>query len=111
MFECRALGTPPVGAIVFAPWSVMPGEDGMRAIAEAVVWAGANPEAPVVLAEYWDPDATPAEAGLCLVRLQMIEAELGKSLPADRLVRTRLPASDAPGLLPGAGRVDLVLKR
>ncbi len=107
----RALGAAPDGAIVFAPWSVQPGEDGLRAIAAACDWALANPECPVLLAEYHDEAAPAAEAGLALVRLQVVEAALLQSVAQDRLRRIRRPVGDIPALPAGGGRVDLVLKR
>ena len=64
----------------------------------------------MLLAEYHDEDAPPAEAGLALVRLQMVEAALLKSVSPDRLRRIRRPAAEIPALPAGGGRVDIVLK-
>ncbi len=106
----RALGVAPEGAIVFAPWSVQPDEAGLRVIEAACDWARANPDKPVLLADYHDEAAPPAEAGLALVRLQMVEAVLLKAVVADRLRRVRRPAADIPALPAGGGRVDIVLE-
>jgi hypothetical protein len=107
----RIRGAAPDFAVMFAAWSVMPDDDGMRVIRAAAAWARDNPEAPVVLTEYLDAAGAGAMAEMSGLRLRMIEDALeNAALPRERIVRVRRDAADVPALAPGAGRVDIIMR-
>lgn len=105
----RGLSAAPDFAVLFPPWSVMPDDAGLRVLAEAAAWASGNPEQPVVLAEYLDPDAPPTMADLAVLRLRVIEDELAKTISRARLVRTRRPLDATSGVAAGGGRIDILM--
>jgi hypothetical protein len=107
-------GTPDAAAdfaVMFAPWSVMPDEDGLRMIRAAAARATASPDVAVVLAEYLDAGAPPGVAELSGLRLRMIEDALDNAgLPRERIVRERRDAAEIPQLTVGGGRVDIITR-
>jgi hypothetical protein len=96
-------------AVMFAPWSVMPDEDGQRMVRAAAARAAAEPEIPVTLTEYLDPSAPPGAAELSGLRMRMIEDALETAgLPRERVARQRRDTTEIPNLIAGAGRIDII---
>lgn len=105
----RLRGAAPEFAVMFAPWSVMPDTAGQRVIQDAVAQAQADAATSVILAEYADPAAQGPAAGLAPLRLQMVEAELARTLEPSRIRHERRDLSAIPPLEAGAGRIDIVI--
>jgi hypothetical protein len=96
------------GAVMFAPWSVMPDEDGQRMIQAAGARAAADPDMQVTLTEYLDPAAPPGVAELSSLRLRMLEDSLHNAgVPHGRIARQRNDTANIANLAPGAGRIDI----
>ena len=99
------------GAIMFAPWSVMPDEDGQRMIQAAAARAATDPEMRVTLTEYLDPAAPPGVAELSGLRMRMLEDALHNAgVLRERIARQRRDTANIPNPAPGAGRIDINTK-
>lgn len=98
-------------AVYFTQWSAMLDTDALAVIDAAALWAGSNPEAPVLIAEYVDADGPAAIAALAGVRTQLIEDRLAeRGIPATRLTRVRRATSDVPGMGQESQRIDIVVQ-
>jgi hypothetical protein len=98
-------------AVYFAQWSAMLDADALAVIREAANWLHEHPEAPVVLAEYLDPEGPPAMVDLSRLRAQLIEDKLAESgVERGRIARVRRSVADVPGMAQESQRVDIIVR-
>jgi outer membrane protein OmpA-like peptidoglycan-associated protein len=98
-------------AVFFAQWSAMLDADALTVIDAAAAWAGANPDAPVLIAEYVDETGPAAIAALAGVRMQLVEDRLAeRGIPRTRIARIRRGTAEVPGMGPESQRVDIVVQ-
>ena len=98
-------------AVFFAQWSALLDPDALSVINAAAAWARENPQAPVVLAEYVDPQGPPAMADLSRLRTQLIEDKLAETgIPRDRVERVRRDVTEVPGMSQESQRVDIIVR-
>jgi outer membrane protein OmpA-like peptidoglycan-associated protein len=98
-------------AVFFAQWSAMLDTDALTVIEGAASWAVANPEAPVLIAEYVDEGGPAPIAALAGLRAQLIEDRLAeRGIPRARISRTRRGIAEVPGMTQESQRVDIVVR-
>jgi len=99
-------------SVFFAQWSVMLDPDALAVIREAFNWSVQNPEAPVILAEYLDPDGPQAMVDLSRLRAQLIEDKLAEhGIERSLISRERRAVGDVPGMTQESQRVDIIVRR
>ena len=97
--------------VFFTQWSAMLDQDALTVIAAAALWARENPEAPVILAEYLDPEGPQAIADLSRLRAQLIEDKLTESgVARSQIVRERRDVREMAGLSQESQRVDIIVR-
>jgi hypothetical protein len=107
----RILRTLPDYAVYFAQWSALLDNEALTVINAAALQSKRNPEAPVILAEYLDPDGPQAMADLSRLRAQLIEDKLTESgVDRGRITRENRKVSDVPGMAQESQRVDIVVR-
>ena len=98
-------------AVFFAQWSAMLDPDALAVIRAAAVWSHQHPEAPVVLAEYLDPDGPQAMVDLSRLRTQLIEDKLAENgIERRQMSRVRRDVSEVPGMAQESQRVDIIVR-
>lgn len=98
-------------AVFFAQWSALLDQDALAVIREAANWAAENQAAPVLLAEYLDPDGPQAMADLARLRAQLIEDKLVEfGVDRARIGRLRRNVADVAGMSQESQRVDIVVR-
>jgi len=98
-------------AVFFAQWSAMLDPDALAVIRAAVVRSNEHPEAPVILAEYLDPDGPQAMADLSHLRAQLIEDKLAESgIQRGQISRMLRTVSEIPGMTQESQRVDIIVR-
>ncbi len=98
-------------SIFFAEWSAMLDKDALTTIASVAVWANENPEAPVDLVEFLDPDGPKAIADLSRLRAQLIEDKLVENgLARERVGRAAGQVSEGVGQAQESQRIDIVVR-
>ena len=98
-------------AVFFTQWSAMLDQDALIVINAAASWARENPQVPVMLAEYLDPEGPQAIADLSRLRAQLIEDRLAENgVARERVERIRRNVSDVPGMSQESQRVDIIVR-
>jgi outer membrane protein OmpA-like peptidoglycan-associated protein len=98
-------------AVFFAQWSAMLDHDALAVIRAAVVWWKQQPQTPVVLAEYLDPDGPQAMVDLSRLRAQLIEEKLAEGgVAREQISRLRRSVHDVPGMAQESQRVDIIVR-
>ncbi len=98
-------------AVFFSQWSAMLDQDALIVINAAAARAKDNPDVPVILAEYLDPEGPPAIADLTRLRAQLIEDRLAENgIARVRLERVRRGISEVPGMSQESQRVDIIVR-
>lgn len=98
-------------AVFFAQWSAMIDEDAATVINSAAGWALQNARAPVLLAEYLDPEGPAPVADLSRLRAQLIEERLvQQGVARERIGRSRRAVSEVPGMGAESQRIDIVVR-
>jgi hypothetical protein len=106
----RARRTLPDHAVFFGQWSAALDTDARAVIRGAAGMAIQNPQQPVVLAEYIDPDGPKSIADLSHLRTTLIEEALvAEGVAADRITRIQRAVADVPGMAQESQRVDIVV--
>lgn len=101
----------PEYAVFFAQWSAMLDPAALAVIASAAAWAVENPEAPVLVTEYLDPDGPQSIADLARLRAGLIEDKLAEGgVRRTRIERVRRAVSEVPGMAQESQRVDIVVR-
>jgi outer membrane protein OmpA-like peptidoglycan-associated protein len=86
-------------------------QDALIVIGAAASRARENPDVPVVLAEYLDPQGPQSIADLSRLRAQLIEDRLvEKGVERPRIERIRRPITDVPGMSQESQRVDIIVR-
>jgi len=107
----RVRRTSPDFAVYFAQWSAMLDNDALGVINAAALQANQNPGAPVIVAEYLDPEGPQAIADLSRLRAQLIEDKLaGSGVDRGRITREKRKVSAVPGMAQESQRVDIVVQ-
>jgi hypothetical protein len=98
--------------VFFAQWSALLDAEALTVIAAAANWARENPEVPVVLAEYFDPEGPKAVADLSHLRAQLIEDALAaRGVARERITRIRRPLDEeVAGVSQESQRVDIIVR-
>jgi outer membrane protein OmpA-like peptidoglycan-associated protein len=97
-------------AVFFTQWSAMLDQDALTVINAAATWARQNPEIPVLLAEYLDPDGPQAIADLSRLRTQLIADRLiAAGIGRDRITHEKRPIDPDAGMSQESQRVDIVV--
>lgn len=103
--------TCPDYAVYFAQWSAMLDTEALAVINAAGLQANQNPEVPVVLAEYLDPEGPQAMVDLSRLRAQLIEDKLVEhGVDRSRITRETHNVSEMPGMAQESQRVDIVVR-
>jgi hypothetical protein len=98
-------------AVFFSQWSAMLDQDALIVINAAAARANENPDMPVVLAEYLDPEGPQSIVDLSRLRAQLIEDRLAESgVTRQRIERIRRSVGDVPGMSQESQRVDIVVR-
>jgi hypothetical protein len=98
-------------AVYFAQWSALLDAEALTVINAAASQAKQNPQAPVILAEYLDPDGPQAMVDLSRLRAQLIEDKLAETgVDHGRITREKRKVSDVPGMAQESQRVDIVVR-
>jgi outer membrane protein OmpA-like peptidoglycan-associated protein len=98
-------------SVFFAEWSAKLDQDALVVIASAAAWAVENPDAPVVLVEFLDPDGPKAVADLSRLRAQMVEDQmvLG-SVARERIGRATRGIGDVAGMAQESQRIEIAMQ-
>lgn len=97
-------------AVYFAQWSVMLDTEALAVINGAALEAKQNPDEPVILVEYLDPEGPQAMADLSRLRAQLIEDKLAENgIDRARFAREKRNVSDMPGMGQESQRVDIIV--
>jgi hypothetical protein len=98
-------------AVFFTQWSAMLDQDALIVIAAAASRAREHLDAPVVLAEYLDPEGPQSIVDLSRLRAQLIEERLAeRGVERGRIERIRRQVSDIPGMSQESQRVDIIVR-
>ena len=98
-------------AVYFTQWSAMLDAEALAVINGAALQAKQNPDMPVILVEYIDPEGPQAMADLSRLRAQLIEDKLAESgIDRARIARERRNVSDVPGMGQESQRLDIVVR-
>jgi outer membrane protein OmpA-like peptidoglycan-associated protein len=101
----------PEYAVFFGQWSAMLDAAALAVIASAAAWAMENPEAPVQVTEYLDPQGPQAMADLARLRAGLIEDKLAEGgVTRTRIERVRRAVDEVPGMTQESQRVDIVVR-
>jgi hypothetical protein len=111
MFVERIRGRSPDYPVYFAQWSAMLDTDALTVIGAAAGLWSKNPETPVVLAEYLDPDGPQAMVDLSRLRAQLIEDKLAeRGVERTRISRLQRHVNEVPGMGQEGQRVDIIVR-
>ena len=101
----------PDHAVFFAQWSAMLDGAAEAVIRSAATWATDNPELPVTLTEFIDPEGPAPIADLARLRAQLIEEKLvGHGVARERIGRARRRVDEMPGMQQESQRIDIVVR-
>jgi len=107
----RVRRSAPDFSVFFAQWSAMMDDEALGVISAAALQAKQNPEAPVIVAEFLDPDGPQAIADLSRLRAQLIEDKLVENgVDRSRVTRDKRDVGDVPGMTQESQRVDIVVR-
>jgi outer membrane protein OmpA-like peptidoglycan-associated protein len=97
--------------VYFAQWSAMLDPDALAVIRAASIWWQQHPDAPVVLAEYLDPDGPQAMVDLSRLRAQLIEDKLVETgVERAQISRVQRSVSEVPSMAQESQRVDIIVR-
>jgi hypothetical protein len=98
-------------SVFFAEWSARLDQDALTVIASAAAWALENPDAPITLVEFLDPDGPKAVADLSRLRAQMVEDQLvAGSVARERIGRASREPGDVAGMAQESQRIEISLQ-
>jgi outer membrane protein OmpA-like peptidoglycan-associated protein len=98
-------------SVFFAEWSAKLDQDANTVIASVTAWAGENPEAPLTLVEFLDPDGPAAVADLSHLRARLIEDKLvGGGIARERIRRATRGLGDVVGMAQESQRIDIAVQ-
>ena len=98
-------------AVYFTQWSAMLDAEALAVINAAALQAKQNPDVPVLLVEYLDPQGPQAMTDLSRLRAQLIEDRLAENgVDRPRITRETRNVSEVPGMGQESQRVDIVVR-
>jgi hypothetical protein len=98
-------------AVFFSQWSALLDHDALAVIRAAANWSHQYPQAPVIVAEYLDPEGPQAIADLSRLRAQLIEDKLTEGgVARERISRIRRDVNTVPGMNQESQRVDVIVR-
>lgn len=98
-------------SIFFAEWSALLDKDALTTIASVAAWANDNPEAPVDLVEFLDPQGPKAIADLSRLRAQLIEDKLVEGgVVRGRIGRATNAVGETVGQAQESQRIDIAVR-
>jgi hypothetical protein len=98
-------------SVFFAEWSAKLDQDAHTVIASVAAWAQENPQAPLKLVEFLDPEGPAAIVDLSRLRAQLVEDRLVESgVDRARIGRMRRPIGDVAGMAQESQRIDIAVQ-
>jgi hypothetical protein len=95
-------------SVFFAEWSAKLDQDANTVIASVAAWALENPQAPLQLVEFLDPDGPVSIVDLSRLRAQLVEDKLVSSgVARERIGRARRGVGDVAGMAQESQRIDI----
>jgi outer membrane protein OmpA-like peptidoglycan-associated protein len=98
-------------SVFFAEWSAKLDQDAHTVIASVAAWALENPQAPLKLVEFLDPDGPPSIVDLSRLRAQLVEDRLvSNGVARERIGRARRGVGDVAGMAQESQRIDIAVQ-